>query len=135
MLLYIYIHGFFLVYLGVHKLIIFCIMHQNNYLFVYSLLVTKKCIIFSEWLHSLFNFQQNRIQNSLITSNMKHFVKVIHSFYPLTILAKGSILDVWQGLDAPQVLLNCCPKFLVSILTLIGFIIQYLYLLSLAHIN
>ena len=30
-------------------------------------------------------------------SKMKLFAKIVNSFQPLTILAKGSILDVWLG--------------------------------------
>ena len=30
-------------------------------------------------------------------SKMEHFAKIGNGFYPLTIFAKRSILDIWQG--------------------------------------
>ena len=37
------------------------------------------------------------------TSMMKYFPKIVKGFQPLTIFAKRSILDVWQGFKYPSV--------------------------------
>ena len=117
----------------------------------YSLLVSKKYIIFSEWLHFIFKLSTEAYSELSKTSNMKRFAKVIDRFYSLTIFAKRFIF-FWmhlcnvnttlykrkvcnlQNLEV-EIILNCFPKFLVSIARLIGFITQYLYSLSLAQIN
>ena len=58
------------------------------------------------WIHDVFQFliagpllQSSREMclEPYQLSKMEFFVKKVNSFQPLTILAKSSILDIWQG--------------------------------------
>ena len=58
----------------------------------------------------LVSLRQRRIWNTCPTSKMDRFAKIVNSIQQLTILAKHSVLDVWQVSEYASVHIMCESK-------------------------